>query len=169
MISLLPNNEERKLLSAMYTESFQGYGVKCSLWLVVNESHPDHGTTSNVELSDTPITVDISLDPHPQIKLLKLLGWYNEDTSTVPLIAYIPRYMNDELRTEILISEHAKISMISDPTYLSKEFDVSAVSGNSFNPILWICKLTPHRGNFIDDTPVINPDTNFNYLRIEKE
>lgn len=42
---------------------------------------------------DEPIYTYVIFDERPKVHLLKTLGWYREDTSELPILAYIPTHL----------------------------------------------------------------------------
>ena len=163
--NFLPKPNEIIEQSIMFNESMRGFGFKCDILIPTNIDLPEMGFQQEVGYDDAEKFVAyISLNSHPQPKLLQTLGWLIENDEQRPLICYIARYIQhpDRPRTpdfkndfykEILPTKYTRILLDYNYEDQGKDFIVTAVSSNEFNPVYYILKLAPYR-------PIvpINPD-----------
>ena len=152
--NFLPKSNELIEQSIMFNESMRGFGYKCSVLIPTSVDLPEVGYHQNVSYDEsTAFNAYISIDPHPSPKLLQNLGWNTEDDDTKPMICYISRYLQptDSPRQvggswkEVLPVKYTRLVLEYDYQTSGKEFIVSKVSSNTFNPIYYIMMIVPYR------------------------
>lgn len=160
--NFLPKPNEIIEQSIMFNESLRGFGYKCKVLIPTNIDLPDEGYQQNIGYEeDKSIDLYISIDPHPKPKLLQTLGWNIEDDDTKPMVCYMSRYLQpiDDTRKvntqyiEVLPTKYTRLLLEYDYYNIGKEFIVTKVSSNSFNPIYYILMIVPYR-----PTTPKNPD-----------
>lgn len=154
--NLLPKPNEIIEQSIMFNESMRGFGFRCTVLIPVNIDLPDLGYHQDIGYDESQKFVAyISIDPHPRPKLLQSLGWITEDDDTKPMICYISRYLQQEDKPrdvksefkEILPTKYTRLLLEYDYQDYGKEFIVTKVSSNSFNPVYYIMMIVPYRPN----------------------
>lgn len=110
-------------------------------------------------------------NPRP---ILKKMNWLIEDEE-LPYVVHIVALATN--REPVVVTENMKITIPSVyGVNTVRTFIVTRVTGNSIDPLTWICKLVPYREkiDMIPETPgvidhekVSNPsDVGINYLNI---
>lgn len=152
--NFLPKPNEIIEQSIMFNESQRAFGYKCSVMIPENIDLPEIGYQQDVGYKEEDaFDAYITIDPHPKPKLLQTLGWNIEDEDTKPMICYISRYIQpiDDWRKvngqsiEILPTKYTRLILDYDYQDAGKEFIVTKVSSNSFNPIYYILMIVPYR------------------------
>lgn len=187
--NFLPKPHEIVEQSVMFNESMRGFGFKAEVLIPTNIDLPQMGYQQDIGYDDaTKFIAYVSIDPHPKPKLLQTLGWNIESDDVKPMICYISRYIQDPIHPrdvnswckEILPTKYTRLNLEYSYQDKGKEFIVTDVSSNEFNPVYYILKITPYRPN----TP-INPnplqdnnverldvqefDNNFRFLNKDRE
>lgn len=103
--------------------------------------------------------------------ILKKFQWLTEDEE-LPYVAYIvPLDHTDE---EFIAQENMLIQIDSERVLQSERtFLVTNIRGVTLDPLMWMCKLVPHRPKVdmipdtaeVDSTVVPRTDTGFSYLK----
>lgn len=178
MISnFLPKSNEIRELSIQFNESLRGFGFESEVLIPKVVDLADTGYHPNIGYDDADkFTAYISIDPHPKTKLLQKLGWNIESDDNKPLICYMSRYLQpiseprsvNTTATEVLPTKYTllKLSYNYNDIY-GKEFIVSKVTSNEFNPVYYILLIVPYRPQVIDN-PDPSQDNNTTKLNIQE-
>lgn len=176
LMNLLPKPHEIREQSIMFNESMKGFGFKTEVLIPKNIDLPDIGYQQNVGYDDADKFIAyISLDPHPKPKLLQSLGWDIEDEESKPILCYVSRYLqrDDSPRnvnteaTEILPTKYTRLTLDYDYEDKGKEFIVTRVSSNSFNPVYYIMMIVPYRPR-VPNNPDPLQDNNTEMLNMQE-
>lgn len=175
IMNLLPKSNEIIEQSIMFNESMRGFGFKCEVLIPTNIDLPELGYHQNIGYDDaTKFIAYISIDPHPKPKLLQSLGWISEDDDTKPMLCYISRYLQPEDSPrdvnsdykEILPTKYTRLVLEYDYENSGKEFIVTKVSDNAFNPVYYIMMIVPYRPTIPTNTDPLR-DQNLERLNIQ--
>lgn len=175
--NFLPKPHEIIEQSIMFNESLRGFGYKCKVLIPTNIDLPEEGYQQNIGYDDSAsIDLYIQIDPHPKPKLLQSLGWISEDEDTKPMLCYMSRYIQptNEVRKvnsqsiEILPIKYTKLILEYDYENAGKEFIVTKVSANSFNPVYYILMIVPYRP-VVPKNPNPLQDNNLERLDVQEE
>lgn len=173
---MLPKSNEMKEQSIMFNESMRAFGFKAELLIPDSVNLPDLGYQQEVSYEDSEKFVGyVSINNHPEPKLLQTLGWNIENRSHKPIICYIARYLQRDYEiprdvntevVEIFPQKYTRLTLEHDYEDKGREFIVSEVSSNSFNPIYYILMIVPYRVRDIDDSDR-DKDSNFDLLDVD--
>jgi len=188
-MNLLPKTSEIKEQSILINESFKHFGFKAEVLIPKSIDLPDVGYQQEVTYDDADkFYAWLSIDPHPKPKLLQTLGWIIEETEVRPLLCYISRYLQTDEDTprdvnttahEVLPIKYTRLTLEHDYLQEGKEFIVTKVSSNSFNPYYYIILIVPYRptrerspdplrDNNMDMVGIEQTDSNFNFLNADR-
>lgn len=162
-----PTYNELNLIADFMTEAAYLLGTHVKVKIVKSESR-DLYRDPLYEYND-PIEIDLIIDEHPKIKTLVGLNWYNEDDPVLPILAYISTRDRDRvgltpLKGTIIEMPYAlRAGDIQDVRLL----EVSDAQGMGPGSVFWVCKLVPHREDFINELDP-NQDENYPDLKIPK-
>lgn len=160
MRNLRPSPTEVKYQRLQFYESLSVQGIPCTLRSLkkVPESHdfysdlvPDIATSHEDEFH-TMITFDNS----PSVQTLRGLGWYQDDSDGLPIIAHIPLLYMDESTGELTefrpsIDDIVYVESNTDGDEVlsyrdHQEYLIQELKGMGFpNVIYYVAKLTPNR------------------------
>lgn len=91
-----------------------------------------------------PLTLDVLFDENPKVRVLKDLGWYNEDEEIRPLLIYLPIYKN--LNNEVLnVIENSLVEIVYLGINKKRTFRITTKRLDSLFGNYWICKCVPER------------------------
>lgn len=179
IVNLLPKPDELIEQSIMFNESMRGFGYKCEVLIPKNVALPEVGYHPDIGYDDADKFIAyISIDPHPKPKLLQSLGWDIESEDTKPMICYVARYLQhpkrprdltldkDEIR-EILPQRYTRLILDYSYETYGKEFVVTKVSSNQFNPVYYIMMIVPYRPR-VPNNPEPNEEDNTKILNIQQ-
>jgi hypothetical protein len=91
-----------------------------------------------------PVVLDILLDENPKVKMLKDLGWYNEDEEIRPLLIYLPIYKNQD-KDLLNVRENCLIEVVYMGVNTRSTFRISSKRLDSIYGNYWVCKCVPER------------------------
>lgn len=149
---LYPSYKELDLYRKQFVEGASLQGRIGNLYQVDKE---DQVNTDEYYTWKSPVEVSYLID-NPRKSILLKYGWYTEDKSNLPIIAYLT--FNDISNNPIYPSEGAilEISARLDPhgeTLETRKFDIVKVA-TDFDLAMFICNLAPHREKLIPINPV---------------
>lgn len=177
--NFLPKPNEIIEQSIMFNESMRGFGFKCIVSIPDNIDLPDLGYQQDIGYDDAEkFEAYISIDSHPKPKLLQTLGWDIEDDEVKPMICYISRYLQhpnhprtpnvqNDFYKEILPTKYTRLTLDYSYEDIGKEFIVTKVSSNEFNPVYYILQIVPYREH-VPDNPDPLQDNNVNKLNVQE-
>lgn len=116
-----------------FNESAKLLGIKVKYYSV-SKSKSNIYDDKDIHYND-PMLLDIHFEQYPKIKTLKKIGWYKENDTELPIIAYIPY-------DTPFLSKNSKIEFEHDLGEL-RSFEVSEITTDYSFPIYWILKLVP--------------------------
>lgn len=91
------------------------------------------------------ILVETAFEDNPKIKVLKDLGWYNEDEEIRSPIMYLPMYKNWETEELLIVKNNSLVRVKyfgrEDPV----EFRITETRMDSVYGLYWVCKLAPEK------------------------
>lgn len=175
IINLLPKPTEMIEQSIMINESYRGLGYKCSVLVPKNIELPKFGYQQDVRYDESArFDSYVAVDANPKPKLLNQLGWNTESNETDPMVFYIARYQQDinEYRDvgtnvrEVVPSIYTRFLFDYDYFNKGKEFIVTKVNGNSFNPVYYIMAVSPYEPAVADNPDPLN-DPNLDKIRVQ--
>lgn len=176
IVNLLPKQNELIEQSIIFNESMRGFGYKCRVLIPDSVELPDIGYHQDIGYNeDNALDAYISIDPHPKPKLLQNLGWDIESEDTKPMICYIAKYIQPidkprDVNTEsikVVPTKYTRLTLEYDYEDKGKEFIVTKVSSNSFNPIYHIIMIVPYRPTVPDNVDPLN-DHNLDKLKVQE-
>lgn len=176
IINFLPKPNEIIEQSIMFNESLRGFGYKCKVLIPSVIDLPEMGYHQDVGYDEeSAFYAYVSFDSHPTPKLLNNLGWNTESDDTKPLICYISKYIQPVDKPRGVNTEAFKVDptiytrLVLDYDYeeLGKEFIVTKVSDNHFNPVYRILMIVPYRPR-IPDNPDPLQDNNVEKINLQE-
>lgn len=114
--------------------------------------------------------IGLIFDSNPK-PILKKFQWLTEEEE-LPYLAYIVPLDHDN--EEFIAQENMLIQIASERVLKSERtFLVTNVRGVTLDPLMWMCKLVPHRPKvdmdpetpYIESTVAPKTDTGYSYLR----
>ena len=161
--ALYPSYKELDLYRKQFVEGATLQGRIGNLYQVDKESQVN---TDEYYIWKSPVEISYYLIDNPRKSILLKYGWYTEDKSNLPIIAYLT--FNDVDNNPIYPSEGAilEISARLDPHGDKQEtikFDIVKVA-TDFDLAMFICNLAPHRKRLtpVNPVPIKNDITNEN-------
>jgi hypothetical protein len=155
--ALYPSFKELDLYRKQFVEGATLQGRIGNLYQVDRESQIN---TDEYYDWKSPVEVSYYLIDNPKKSVLLKYGWYTEDKSNLPIIAYLT--FRDINNNPIYPSEGAilEISARLDPngeTFQTEKFDVVKVA-TDLDLAMFICNLAPHRKRLDPKNPVPTKD-----------
>lgn len=94
---------------------------------------------------DDKILMHAVFDDNPRVKVLKDLGWYNEDDEIKSPIIYLPLYKDWYTKEVFDIKDNSLIKVNYFGQASPSEFRITEKKMDSVYGVYWICKLAPER------------------------
>lgn len=114
-------------------------------------------------LYEEPLVLEVLFDENPKVKMMKSLGWYNEDEEIRPLLIYLPIYKNQQ-RDLINVMEECLVEIVYFGINKTAIFKISSKRLDSLYGNYWVCKCVPERKvQFTYD-----PSDGYDFLDINK-
>lgn len=161
-----PAEKEINLQSHYFIEAAELLGTKIKIALMVDfekdlYKDPTFDRTGGEDL-------DIILNERPNRKYLESLGWFNEDSEVVPIIAYIGKKDNNGDLIKVTIG-----SLIRLPYELGEDEDykfylITDMVSESIGTVWWTCKLTPYKSEFSQTHTEDQDSENFKHIKVDK-
>lgn len=129
-------------------------GQECKIYTVKNRVD-DINSDPYIEYN-YPINYNILFESQPK-PILKKLGWYTNDDSDAPYIAYITSLSDNYKSFQLDRYSVIEVPYVQLDSGVSK-FVISEIRGNSINPIYWVVKLVPYVYNLDSEKVNMNPD-----------
>ena len=170
-MTLRPKVSEIVNQSLMFDESAKQFGYKCRVLIPSDIDLPKQGFQQDIGYNEEDaievyaVPVNGSLTP----KLLKKLGWDIESSNeTKPFLIQMRRYIKKEGKAfEIIPTIYTKILFDYSYVYDEKEFIVTNVSSNTFNPIYYILSMAPYRYQLVENHEPLQ-DENLSLLNVQE-
>lgn len=172
MARLGMSTEEYAFYIGQIREAFDLIGQEAWLYQVKTEEKDLYRDPTIEHKEVKKIGLVFEENPKP---ILKKMNWLTEDEE-LPYVAYIVALASDD--TPIKITEYMKVRIQSKLGLESDRlFVVSKVTGNSIDPLVWICKLVPYRYKVDINSETERYDsrlgeekkeTGYNYLRVSE-
>lgn len=164
-------SRENDYYSESLSEANELLGTECTYYEPL-EVHKDTLNDEDIKYGEG-ITVNVVFESHPK-PVMKNLNWLvGKDSDILPLVAYISD-VNKRLNRLVDVSKYGKLVVpYKLKQYGTREFKIDRVSGDSLNPIIWICSLVPiwYKTDMNPNTPdtddkVDNGDgSDFDYIK----
>lgn len=113
---------------------------------------------------DDRILMHAVFEDNPRIKVLKDLGWYNEDEEIRSPIIYLPLYKDWRSKEVFDIKDNSLIKVHYFGQESPSEFRITEKKMDSVYGVNWICRLAPER---LEDFFTIT-DNGTHYLKRKK-
>jgi hypothetical protein len=152
------NSNEQGLFNTNIHESFRLLGLEVRLHQI-DTATQDFNRHSKYTYKDA-VTAHVMWYDSPEIRVLKGLGWYSEDSESLPILAYVPRQSEDnsttyDVREGALIEIGYSTTLIAPTT---TKFEISRVKSNGVTNLFYICQLVPYREDTPEEDPTPNED-----------
>lgn len=162
------NQKEYDYFIENITEAFALIGQDAKLYQVLTEEKDLYRDPDLTHKEFVEVGIVFEENPRP---ILKKFNWMTEDEE-LPYVCYLvakdKEYKEVEIRENMLLVVPSVYGLVTERTFL-----ISSVRANHIDPLVWICKLVPHR-NKVDMIPEtqeydrrLNPqtDVDFSYLK----
>lgn len=132
-----------KLQRRVVWDAFCHSGISCDYYPCLEDNKDLYNDPTCVW--GDKISVDVTFDDNPKIKVLKDLGWYNEDEEIRSPILYMPIYENYEEETLLTVKNNSLVRVNYFGRNEPAEFRITETRMDSIYGIHWICKLAPEK------------------------
>ena len=103
---------------------------------------------------DPAIQVSCIFEDNPKVKILKNLGWYNEDEEIRPPIIYLPMYIDWESKKLFDVTSNSLVRVHYFGQNTPSEFRITERKMDSVYGVYWVCKLSPERLNKFEEVRI---------------
>lgn len=138
------------IVRRMFLEASETMGCTALFYELITDEKDFYKDTIN--LYKQPLKLEVIFDDNPKVKMLKNLGWYNEDEEIRPLLIYLPIYKNQE-KDLLNVRENCIVEILYFGVDKTGKFRISAKRLDSLYGNYWVCKCVPERiESFTPDT-----------------
>ena len=153
--------EDSEIVRRMVLEAAETMGCTALFYELKDNTYTKDFYNDPNTIYKAPITLEVLFDENPKVKVLKNLGWYNEDEEIRPLLIYLPIYRNVD-KDLLNVMENCLIELVYFGVNKKASFRIQAKRLDSLFGNYWICKCCPERNI------QFNPDLSdgYDYLNI---